>query len=418
MFFKRFTNPIYGISEVTNYFFGFLELYIKLREYRFIGQDKKRPPEVRRYLTEESYENLKALNRQILLVHLVHGTWLTLVQIIFSDELAHISLWNLSVRLSKNSTNEMYVSCIFIFLVTCKDFFLELPVNIYIYHNKGFKLHETLQGLSFDFCLKQFAQYALLTSFIYISKLVPNISKMSLIASSIAFILSLAYAREAVIISSLIDGTTKRLEDKVLLKELRPYLKKMSFPEENLYVLQMESADHVPNAFTTGHSFLNNQKIVVSNNFIGKNKHLNDCCTVKETIAIILHELGHVFYNHTTKSFFVELLITSSTCIAFVLLYQDIVFESFGFHTRPIVIGMLIRMDLLLGYNMVCAFAYMLFKRHCEYQADLFSFAFSKLHLRNALIKIHLIKATLPEHDPWYSAWNNGHPSLMERILR
>lgn len=43
----------------------------------------------------------------------------------------------------------------------------------------------------------------------------------------------------------------------------------------------------------------------------GKNKHLNDCCTVKETIAIILHELGHVFYNHTTKSFFVELLITS-----------------------------------------------------------------------------------------------------------
>lgn len=269
MFFKRFTNPIYGISEVTNYFFGFLELYIKWREYRFIGQDKKRPPEVRRYLSEESYENLKALNRQILLVHLVHGTWLTLVQIIFSDELAHISLWNLSVRLSKNSTNEMYVSCIFIFLVTCKDFFLELPVNIYIYYNKGFKLHETLQGLSFDFCLKQFAQYALLTSFIYISKLVPNISKMSLIASSIAFILSLAYAREAVIISSLIDGTTKRLEDKVLLKELRPYLKKMSFPEENLYVLQMESADHVPNAFTTGHSFLNNQKIVVSNNFIG-----------------------------------------------------------------------------------------------------------------------------------------------------
>lgn len=63
-----------------------------------------------------------------------------------------------------------------------------------------------------------------------------------------------------------------------------------------------------------------------------------------------MHELGHVFYHHMTKTVALELVIAISSSALFVLFYQDIVFQSFGFHdSRPVIAGIFIRMDLLLG---------------------------------------------------------------------
>ncbi|KAL1460777.1 hypothetical protein WDU94_012728 [Cyamophila willieti] len=417
MFFTRFTNLIYSGSELASYSITLLHIYIVWREYTFIGAVERRMPETIPYMSEEIFEKLKKISRKILLVQLISDSWKAAIQIIFSDELAHISLWTISLRITNNTSSEMYTTCVFIFFTTCKDFFLQLPLNVYYLLDEQFSALQILAIISVEFFLEQIVQQILLTSLVLMGSAFLDVSSGSLMITSSVLICSLLFARE-MLIDIVLEDYIKPFQNKKVLRELRPYLKTMDFPEENIYVLKTNHVKDVPNAFTMGHRFLKNQKVVISDNIIGKNPFLNDCCSYNEVVAILMHELGHVYYYHVTKTAIMEIFIALSTSIMFLALYRDIVFESFGFNnTRPIIVGMFIRMDLLLTYNMVCGLVYMIYCRKNEHEADFFSYTFTKNHLCKALIKLHAIHPSdILEHDLWYSTWNHDHPSLGERL--
>ncbi|XP_026681050.1 CAAX prenyl protease 1 homolog [Diaphorina citri] len=336
MFFALFTNDLYIASHLVQWFIGALQIYIGWREYRFIGNVKERPVPVQKYMKVETFNTLKSLNQRKLFAEIANESFGLFIQIVFSDELSHIALWNLSTTLS-GGVSERWTTWVFISVITSKDFLLTLPGNFYVRLKlKEQSLFSTIQLLFLEFIAEQVFQLLLLNSLVNMCNLVVNVSKSSLIYTNFVLILFLALAREF-IMDPLFDGHITPLQDTRITKELQPYLKIMEFPEGRIYLLKMSNQEDMPNAFTVGNRFFNTQKIIIADNVIGKNKQLNDCCTYKECVAVILHELGHVYYNHTIKSALLEVFITLSTIISFILLHEDFVFTSFGFvQTRPV----------------------------------------------------------------------------------
>ncbi|KAL1451679.1 hypothetical protein WDU94_006034 [Cyamophila willieti] len=416
MLFTKFTNWIYSSNEVARYFLMILDLYIVWREYTFIGNINERMPEVKHYMPKKTFDLLKEINRKILLIQLISDSWRAAVQIIFSDEFAHISLWNLSLGFTGHKS-ETYTTCAFIFLTTCKEFFLDMPLNVYLlYVEEKLSAMQTSTFLLFAFCLQQIFQQFLVQSLLFVGSFFVNMSTGSLMISIVVLILTLTSVME-VLVHAILKANIKQLKNKKILRQLRPYLKEMNFSEENIYLFKTDHFLETPNAFTVGHNFLNNQKVVISDNIIGKNWMLNDCCSYKEVVSILMHELGHVYYHHMTKTVIMDLFIAISTSFIFLVLYQDIVFESFGFNAiPPVILGIFIRLDLLLSYNMVCGLVCMIYNRNTEYAADFFSYTLTGNYLCKALSKLYSIGMNMAEHDPWYSAWNEDHPSLGERL--
>lgn len=415
--FKHFTNPIYCATQLTNYTCVLLKIYILWREYNFVQKVQNRPPEIRHYMSGKNFVYLKKFYLKMVLFELIQDSWAALVQLIFADELSRRSLWDISSKLTPDS-DEMTITRVFIGLNSCKDFFLTLPLNYYIYTTEyNFSIFKAVKLLFLEFISTQVKQFVILSSWAYSSSMISNVSQSTLIVTIILFILTFVFARDFCLVEILIEDQIRPFTDTAILKELQPFLKRMHFPEENIYLYKAKETE-LPNAFTVGHDLFNNEKIVIADNIIGKNPHLNDCCTHGEVISIIMHELGHVFHRHILITSLLELSISISTCVLFVLLYQPNVFDAFGFPGEtPALISILIRMDVLLGFNVLCAVLFMLHLRRNEYQADVFSFTFSRLHFRQALLKISLVRPEdLQVHDPLYSAWTFSHPSLIERL--
>lgn len=268
MFFRLFTNPIYIASELTSYTIALVHLYINWREYKFVG-NVERMPEMRPYVGKKKFERLKVANRKHLLVELVSDIWKTGMLIVFSDELSHISLWTLSLRLSGQSSEAMLPTCVFIFLTTCKDFFLGMPLNLYsLSVEDGLSVRETLGLLSVEFCIEHLAQQILLNAVVYSAYQVTHVPHSYIIFSSTLLIVSFVIAREVFLTDAIVKTFIEPFTDKKVLQELRPYLKRMNLSEKNVYVMGLIS--NVPNAFATGHAFLGNQKIVISESIVGK----------------------------------------------------------------------------------------------------------------------------------------------------
>ncbi|KAL1448003.1 hypothetical protein WDU94_003617 [Cyamophila willieti] len=418
MFSLIVTSKIYIFSELTRLCIALLHIYIIWREWRFIQTIKEQPPPMKQYMSDDKFNLLKKINQTLLLIELVNESLVLFLRVMFLSELSHVSLWNYSTHIS-GTTNETVVTNVFIFLSTAKEFLFLLPQSLYILMKfKGYNLIVCLFIMVVQFIMLQIFQLFFFNFILILSSLLSIVSAKTMIICVTAFILSLALARE-LLVNILFEETFPLLEDQGILAELRPVLNEIDFPEDRIFVLKMEEED-LPNAFTVGNKFMNNQMVIVADTMLVKNKHLNDCCSRKEVTGIILHEVGHVHFNHTLKTAFLETFIALSTSIFFILLHQDIVFQSFGFETiRPIIVGIFIRMELLAGYVTICSLAYMLQVRSFEFAADAFSVKYSKVHFRHALIKLHLVKPRdLQTHDQWFSLWNLTHPSLMERLDR
>ncbi|PIN06412.1 Metalloprotease [Handroanthus impetiginosus] len=92
-------------------------------------------------------------------------------------------------------------------------------------------------------------------------------------------------------------------------------------------------------------------------------------------------------------------------------------FQSFGFDTQPVLIGLIIFQHTVMPLQHVVNFLLNLVSRAFEFQADAFA---KKLgypaHLRAALIKLQEENLSAMNTDPWYSAYHYSHPPLVERL--
>jgi STE24 endopeptidase len=92
-------------------------------------------------------------------------------------------------------------------------------------------------------------------------------------------------------------------------------------------------------------------------------------------------------------------------------------YEDFGFTTMPTLIGFLLFQFIYSPIESVIGFLQHVYQRKNEYEADAYALKLGYAStLRSALIKLSVKNLGGFNVDPWYSAWNHSHPSLVERL--
>ncbi|XP_042388917.1 CAAX prenyl protease 1 homolog [Zingiber officinale] len=196
--------------------------------------------------------------------------------------------------------------------------------------------------------------------------------------------------------------------------ELREKIEKLAaslkFPLKKLFVVDGSTRSKHSNAYMYG--FLKNKRIVLYDTLI------QQCKDEEEVVAVIAHELGHWKLNHTMYSFIAVQILTLLQFGGYTLVRNSKdLFESFGFDTQPILIGLIIFQHTVIPLQHLLNFGLNLVSRTFEFQADAFAkkLGYAK-PLRAGLVKLQEENLSAMNTDPWYSAYHYSHPPLVERL--
>lgn len=196
--------------------------------------------------------------------------------------------------------------------------------------------------------------------------------------------------------------------------ELRSKIEKLAsslkFPLRKLFVVDGSTRSTHSNAYMYG--FYNNKRIVIYDTLI------QQCKNGEEVVAVIAHELGHWKLNHTMYSFIAMQVLTLSQFGGYTLVRNSKdLFQSFGFETQPVLVGLLIFQHTIMPLHHLVSFGLNLVSRAFEFQADAFANSLGYgAPLRAGLIKLQEENLTTMNTDPWYSAYHYSHPPLVERL--
>ncbi|KAL1540176.1 CAAX prenyl protease 1 [Salvia divinorum] len=131
----------------------------------------------------------------------------------------------------------------------------------------------------------------------------------------------------------------------------------------------------------------------------------------KNDEEVVTHELGHWKLNHTMYSFMAVQILTLLQVGGYTLVRNSKdLFQSFGFDTQPVLIGLIIFQHTVIPLQHIVSWAF-------EFQADAFSKKLGyAVPLRAGLIKLQEENLSSMNTDPWYSAYHYSHPPLVERL--
>ncbi|XP_010261328.1 PREDICTED: CAAX prenyl protease 1 homolog [Nelumbo nucifera] len=200
------------------------------------------------------------------------------------------------------------------------------------------------------------------------------------------------------------------LPDGELRQRIETLASSLKFPLKKLFVVDGSMRSSHSNAYMYG--FFNNKRIVLYDTLI------QQCKNEEEVVAVIAHELGHWKLNHTMYSFIAVQVLTFLQFGGYTLVRNSKdLFESFGFDTQPVLIGLIIFQHTVIPFQHLVSFGLNLVSRSFEFQADAFA---KKLGLakplRAGLVKLQEENLSAMNTDPWYSAYHYSHPPLVERL--
>eukprot|EP00948_MAST-09A_sp_MAST-9A-sp1_P003267 g3267.t1 len=208
--------------------------------------------------------------------------------------------------------------------------------------------------------------------------------------------------------------------------ELRTKIEKLAasinFPLTKLFVVDGSKRSAHSNAYMFG--FFKDKRIVLYDTLIKQMK------SDDEILAVLAHELGHWYLNHTLCNFFIGQAQIAVMLYLFTHFVDDAsMYTSFGYDSSLIssskygVYGTIIGLSLftesvMAPINFILRFLMNLLTRRFEYQAD--AFATSKLNygtaLKSGLLRISLENLGVLSVDSLYSVYAHSHPHLVERL--
>ncbi|CAN4111551.1 unnamed protein product [Withania somnifera] len=184
----------------------------------------------------------------------------------------------------------------------------------------------------------------------------------------------------------------------------------LKFPLKKLFVVDGSTRSSHSNAYMYG--FFKNKRIVLYDTLI------QQCKNDEEIVAVIAHELGHWKLNHTMYSFFAVQILTLLQFGGYTLVKNSKdLFQSFGFDTQPVLIGLIIFQHTVIPLQHLVSFGLNLVSRAFEFQADAFAKKLGySAPLQAGLVKLQEENLSAMNTDPWYSAYHYSHPPLVERL--
>lgn len=135
-----------------------------------------------------------------------------------------------------------------------------------------------------------------------------------------------------------------------------------------------------------------------------------------EISAVLAHEIGHSKHWDILKMFAIGQISFTLLLMSFKrVMNSDGTFIAFGFSDKPVLIGLLITTLLITPFTKILSLPENLYSRHMENEADAFA---AKLGypLDQALIKLSKENKSAVEPDWLYIAFNDDHPSTVERV--
>ena len=181
------------------------------------------------------------------------------------------------------------------------------------------------------------------------------------------------------------------------------------FRTRGLFVMDASKRSSHSNAYFTGFF---RPRIVLFDTLVQK-------LTVEEAAAVLAHEIGHYRARHVHKRLALGLAVQlASLWILSLLVRWPPLYAAFGF-AGPSLQAALALTSLCGGaFTFFLAPLEGLFSRRHEYEADRFSVAIARAPaaLRSALVKLNGQNLSNLHPHPWYSAWHDSHPTLVERL--
>ncbi|XP_028115627.1 CAAX prenyl protease 1 homolog [Camellia sinensis] len=202
------------------------------------------------------------------------------------------------------------------------------------------------------------------------------------------------------------------LPDGELRLKIEDLASSLKFPLKKLFVVDGSTRSSHSNAYMYG--FFKNKRIVLYDTLI------QQCKNVEEVVAVIAHELGHWKLNHTMYSFIAVQILTFLQFGGYTLVRNSKdLFQSFGFDTQPVLIGLIIFQHTVIPLQHLVSFGLNLVSRSFEFQADAFAKKLGYASpLRAGLVKLQEENLPAMNTDPWYSAYHYSHSPLLKDLLQ
>lgn len=212
-----------------------------------------------------------------------------------------------------------------------------------------------------------------------------------------------------------------------LYNDIRQVCDTAGFPMKRVFLIQTKSLQY-SNAYFYGSCCL--KRIVIFDTLL-YNKGLpadqlkpwevGRGLTNSQVTAVVAHELGHWkkghFYKATLvmKVHFLLTMLLFGLCFHWPQLYQAV---GFAPGVMPIIVGFIIVLRFALTPYLTFANFLMLWNvRRFEYAADRYAHSLGySMALRQALVKIYADHMSFPVYDTWYASWHHTHPTVLNRL--
>jgi len=409
---------LYGILGF--HWAGYLwETYLSYRQYKFVTKTKELPDELKSVMTKETF--IKA--RDYSLAKMQFGFIKDAISIVFSSVIiaggVYAKLWVFAESL-KHFEGEVYVSCVWMFILTTIQTIVDLPLSVYY----NFVLEEKF---GFNKQTAGFYIWDKIKGFILMQALTLPISSVAIMIvkyggeyffvwlwMAIGLIILLLLTIYPSYIAPRFDKFTP-LPEGELRTQIEALASQLKFPLAQLYVVEGSKRSAHSNAYFYG--LFKTKRIVLFDTLLGSEKgSINN----DEILAVLTHELGHWQHSHMIKNVAIMQVNLFFTFLVFSKTFKfPLIYQAFGFHdSQPVLVGLLLVMQfVMMPYDAWVSFLMTCLSRRFEFQADQFAVKLGKAEpLQRALIKLTKDNLEISMYDRWYSAWHHSHPPLLERL--
>lgn len=415
---------------------------------------RKVPPQLTHALTQETFEKARVYGLDKAQYSVFKGIITDVIIVTLELYYGFISyLWQeskqLTERINLNADNEIFISCVFMTVMSVIGIIKEMPFTVYsifvLEEKHGF--NKQTAGFFIKDQIKSFIVSIVLSlpiasAVIYIVQIGgPYFFVWLWMFVGIVSLLFLTIY--PVFIAPLFDKY-RPLDDGPLRSSIEKLAASLKFPLAQLYVVEGSKRSAHSNAYFYG--LWGSKRIVLfdtllinkgkpastensdeKENETDEKKDLIDeadakkGCEDSEVLAVLAHELGHWKLGHVTKNIVImQVHLFLMFAVFGYLFHYEPLYRAVGFGAgeTPILIGLLLIFNYILAaYNAVITFAMTVLSRKFEYEADAFAKKLGyAVELSKALIKLNIDNLGFPVYDWMYSAWSHSHPTVLQRM--
>jgi STE24 endopeptidase len=330
-------------------------------------------------------------------------------------------IWYLSEQLivpygvdTQSTFGEIVQSCLFIFIYSVFSYITSLPFSLYrtfvIEENHGF--NKMTFSLFITDTIKTTLLFIVLTppilaGIIYLIKWGGDYFYLY-VCGFMLFLQFFFITIYPVLIQPLFNKV-EPLPKGPLREKIEALASQTDFPLTQLYQIDGSKRSGHSNAYFYG--FWKNKRIVLYDTLIKQVSEL-------EVVAVLAHELGHYFLNHTIYNLIIgQIQITILFFLFGKVMYTEELFGSFGFAGTPTLIGLMLFSYIYSPVDHITSFCMNMYIRYNEFQADAFSvkLGYGK-ELIDGLVRLQTENLSTMDPDYYYSTYHYSHPPLVERL--